>query len=226
MSVLKNFVEFIKQYHWYVLLTIVIGALLGFLACILYGKIENSDFVKRSKRRFENLENWIMGFSFVIAVVCMINAASGNGTEVDSQYLSLYSSFIFAWILTKKTASRDFRKNQHKIAKSTYRHIEDAETAVLIAKNRIMEKRGDTLDDGDIQGLLDDLQIILTCIRSNKKDWRDMLTKSYRDKIDKDENPEDILAKDYYKEPADKNVNPSEVMTTFSDNIKEVQESN
>lgn len=222
MNIWNSIIDYLQNYPFHVIVTLVIGGIAG---CVIRNMIKGNitlDTFRKTKKHFENLENWIMLISFVIAVACMVRAASGNATAIDSQYLSLYSSFIFAWILTKKTASRDFKKNQHKIAKSTYRHIADAETAVLIAKNRLMEKRGSTLGEGDIQGLLDDMQIILTCIRSNKNDWKDMLTKSYRDKLDKEDNPEDILARDYYSS-SNSTVEPEEVRNTFSDNIREAK---
>lgn len=217
---MKNFGESVwvclSNYWWLLIFVLVVGFVLGYFI----SKKKADDFRKKLKKRIENLENWIMMFSFAIAVFCMYKAVSGVATEIDTQYLSLYSSFIFAWILTKKTASKDFKRNQHKIAKSTYRHIEDAETAVLIAKSRLMNNRGRALNEGDVEGLIDDLQIILTCIRSNKKDWRDMLKSSYKEKIDIEENPEDILEREYYGK-----VEPEDIKETFENEIMEANAS-
>lgn len=210
--------------YWLHLALFIVGFLIGWT----FFQIRNKEFIQKQKKRLENLENWIMLVSFGIAILCMINAILGTSTQMDSQYLSIYSSFIFAWILTRKTASKDFQKSQHKIAKSTYRHIQDAETAVLIAKNRLTEQRGTTLNEGDIDGLIDDLQIILTCIRSNKQDWRDMLKKKYREKIDNEENPEDILQRDYYQEinKENRDILKEKMQSTFEEELRGVQENN
>lgn len=206
----------LSNYWWLLIFILALGFVLGYFI----SKIKSNEFMKKFKKRIENLENWIMTLSFAIAVFCMYKAVSGAATAIDTQYLSLYSSFVFAWILTKKTASKDFKRNQHKIAKSTYRHIEDAETAVLIAKSRLMNNRGKALNEGDVEGLIDDLQIILTCIRSNKKDWRDMLKSSYKEKIDIEENPEDILEREYYGK-----VEPKDIKETFETEIMQASAS-
>ncbi|MDE5802118.1 MAG: hypothetical protein K2I22_04265 [Lachnospiraceae bacterium] len=209
------------QRYWLYLCIVIVVFILG----ILIGwKCHKAKEKKLLREWIENLENWIMLASFLVAAICMVNAMLGIAAQIESQYLSLYSSFIFAWILTKKTAGKDFKRNQHKIAKSTYRHIEDAETAVLIAKNRLMDQRENGLETADVEGLIDDLQIILTCIRSNKKDWRDMLKKKYRQKIDKEENPEDILARDYYSETKSKQVSEEKMKSTFEEEIKMAQQ--
>ncbi|MDE6064353.1 MAG: hypothetical protein K2G20_07200 [Lachnospiraceae bacterium] len=211
----------IRSYWVYLLVVLTIGFLIGRLSF----KIIERGFIQKQKKRLENLENWIMLVSFMIALWCMFNAISGKSTQIESQYLSVYSSFVFAWILTKKTSGKDFKKNQHKIAKSTYRHIEDAETAVLIAKNRLMNQRGTELKEGDVDGLIDDLQIILTCIRSNKKDWRDMLKKKYRVKIDGEENPEDVLRRDFYNGTSNEKDSDFEekMKSTFEEEIRDAQ---
>lgn len=211
----------LQNYGWYLLITLVIGIVLGIVLGVIFTKTKLGIYWRKQKRRLENLENWVMGVSFLIAVICTYRAISGKAAEIDSQYLSIYSSMIFAWILTKKTASKDFKRSQHKIAKSTYRHIEDAETAVLIAKNRLMNNGERELNDSDVVGLIDDLQFILTCIRSNKKDWSDMLKKSYRNKIDAEENPEDILEREYYNKLA-----PESILKTFGEDIRAVSGSN
>ncbi|MCM1191968.1 MAG: hypothetical protein NC123_16960 [Butyrivibrio sp.] len=221
MSELWKLISAFAVKYWLHLVLLIAGFLLGWL----FAQIKQKEFIQKQKRRLENLENWIMLVSFIIALICMFSGITGVSTQMDSQYLSIYSSFIFAWILTKKTAGKDFRKNQHKIAKSTYRHIQDAETAVLIAKNRLTERRGTQLNEGDVDGLIDDLQIILTCIRSNKKDWRDMLKKKYQEKIDNEEDPEDILQRDYYKGTNEKTRDElkEKMQSTFEEELKEAK---
>ena len=209
--------------YWRFFLIVIVSYGVGIWVGWLLHKSKIREVLQSSRKWIKNLENFIMLASFIVAVVCMVNAIKGTSTQIESQYLSVYSSFIFAWKKKKKSAGKDFRRNQHKIAKSTYRHIEDAETAVLIAKNRLMDQREKELGPGDVEGLIDDLQIILTCIRSNKKDWRDMLKKKYRQKIDNEENPEDILERDYYSGTKTAQVSEEKMKQAFKEEIKEAQ---
>lgn len=108
---------------------------------------------------------------------------------------------------------------QHRVAKNTYRHIEDVEITVLITKNRVEKICGEKTEiQGELQGIVDDLNSILTGIRSNKDDWKDMLKKSYREKIDAQEEPEGKLGK---LEKSKSQPESSEYKEVFKDSIRD-----
>lgn len=196
-------------YFWIVVIVgAIIGAAIALLTKWLIVKI------KRKNKTHFNLEKCILWFSFIGAAGCLIVSFLGE-QNVSIQILSFYVSFIFAWLLTKGSAKNDFKRMQHKVAKNTYRHIEDVETTVLITKKRIEELCGNKdVTKGELQGIVDDLNSILTGIRSNKDDWKDMLKKSYRKKIDSQDDPEGKLEK--LKSPP----NPSELQEIFKDELK------
>ena len=164
-----------------------------------------------------SLDKCILWASFIGAIGCLISSFLGEQT-VSVQILSFYVSFIFAWLLTKDSSQKDFKKMQHKVAKNTYRHIEDVETTVLITKKRVEKLCGkETSIQGELQGIVDDLNSILTGIRSNKDDWKDMLKRSYREKIDAQEDPEGKLEK---LEKAKTQPASSEYIEVFKDSFK------
>ena len=181
---------------------VLLGLLLGFCLNILVnskvkGCVSVSDGTKRIglrkglKKGIRKLDNIVLLFSFIGAAFCLfINLFLGK-ENVSIQLLSFYTSFIFAWLLTKKSSKEEFENTQHKVAKNTYRHIEDVETAALVTRDRlraIMDKQEYSVED--LEGIIDNVEIILTGIRSNKKDWMEMLKPSYVRKIKKDEDPE------------------------------------
>ena len=198
-----------SEYFW---LFMAMGAFAGIVVFSLVKRII-CRIMKIGKSHF-NLEKVILWISFVGAVMCLVLSLLGEQT-VSIQILSFYVSFIFAWLLTKGSSQKDFKRMQHKIAKNTYRHIEDVETTVLITKSRIEELCGkEEVSQGELQGIVDDLNSILTGIRSNKDDWKDMLKKSYRTKIDNQDDPEGRLEK--LKSPP----NSAEIKEVFKGTFK------
>lgn len=190
---------------------IAIGILIGIIIALIFNYIGRNR--KQIKTSFK-LEKCILGVSFFGVIVCLIFSFTGEQT-ISIQILNFYLSFIVAWLLTKENSQNDFKKMQHKIAKSTYRHIEDVETTVLITKKRIEDLcKKECVTQGELQGIVDDLNSILTGIRSNKDDWKDMLKKNYRTKIDNQDDPEGKLEK---LKPS---TNPSDLKEIFKDEIK------
>lgn len=191
---LKGYGGVVVQYKCEIIVTLLVGCIIG----IILGYFFNTAIRDGVNAVVRKLDNAVLIFSLFIAVLCMVLALVYKEEQVSIQVLSFYSSFVFAWLLTKKSAKEEFKKTQHKVAKNTYRHIEDVETAAIITRDRLYECQQGLKDNKDytidIDGLIDNVDVILTGIRSNKKDWEDMLKKSYRDKIRQEEDPEAKLA--------------------------------
>lgn len=207
-----------SKYFWAVMVAgAFTGAAIALLTKWIIGKI-----MKQSKIHF-NLEKCILWISFIGAIGCLIASFLGE-QNVSIQILSFYVSFIFAWLLTKDSSQKDFKKMQHKVAKNTYRHIEDVETTVLITKNRVEKLcERETEIQGELRGIVDELNSILTGIRSNKDDWKDMLKKSYREKIDAQEDPEGKLGK---LQKSKSQPDSSEYKEVFKDSFKDNNSNN
>lgn len=176
-----------KEFWICTISTLIVGCIIGYFI---------HDFVNKKIFCFK-LESCILWVSLVAALGCLVLSIAGENT-ISIQILSFYTSFIFAWLLTKSSSQSEFRRMQHKVAKNTYRHIEDVETTVLITKERVEGfcKRETSVTAGELNGIVDELNAILTGIRSNKDDWKDMLKKKYIKKhIENQEDPEGKLEK-------------------------------
>lgn len=190
----KGYWEFAGKNISEIIVTLIVGCILG----VVVGYFLKSIIKDGIQSVVRKLDNVVLLFSLLVAAVCMVAALIYQEPRVSVNILSFYSSFIFAWLLTKKSAKEEFKKTQHKVAKNTYRHIEDVETAAIITRDRLQQCQEKLKNDStymiDIEGLIDNVDVILTGIRSNKKDWEDMLKKSYREKIRNEEDPEAKLA--------------------------------
>lgn len=191
---LTGYGKVITQNVFEIVVTLIIGMVIG---CAI-GYFLNTAIRNGVNALVRKLDNAVLVFSLFVAIICMFSALVFKEEQVSIQILSFYSSFVFAWLLTKKSAKEEFKKTQHKVAKNTYRHIENVETAAIITRDRLCEfqKKLEGCEEQtiDIDGLIDNVDVILTGIRSNKKDWEDMLKKSYREKIRQEEDPEAKLA--------------------------------
>lgn len=137
------------------------------------------------------LENAVLFISFIIALLCLVICLIGKETEGSIQVLGFYTSFVFSWLLTKKSSVDEYKKTQHKVARNTFRHIRDVETATLYTRERLYTlKEKDQIAKEDINGIIDNVAFILAGIRSSEEDWKDMLKKSYRQKIENEIDPE------------------------------------
>lgn len=213
----QEFFQFLKSNSIEVRVILIVGIIVGGLA----GYFLHDIIRKGTHYVVRRLDNVVLIFSLLVASMCIIAALIYDETEVSIQILSFYASFVFAWLLTKKSAKEEFERTQHKVAKNTYRHIEDVETAAIITRDRLQKCQEELTKSPnyriDIEGLIDNIDVILTGVRSNKKDWEDMLRKSYRDKIREGEDPEAKLAHVRKKRET---VNPPEKETiakTFSE---------
>lgn len=173
-----------------------IGIILGYAFKVL---------IKSKLKKFiRKLDNVVLVISFIGAALCIFVNLYFKENNVSIQILGFYTSFIFSWLLTKKGSIEEFQNTQHKIAKSTYRHIEDVETAVLVTKNRLNELKNKktNITKVDIIGVLDNVEIILAGIRTNKEDWEDLLKRSYVKKLHEQDDPE--AKHDYESETVNK----------------------
>lgn len=163
----------------------IIGLFLGSIITVIY----------KNHKIIGKLDNVVLLISFMIAVLCLAVCFIGKETEASIQVLGFYTSFIFSWLLTKKSSVDEYKKTQHKVARNTFRHIRDVETAVLYTRERLYTLKEKTeITEEDINGIIDNVAFILAGIRSSEDDWKDMLKKSYRQKIEDEIDPEtDIL---------------------------------
>ncbi|MDE5894216.1 MAG: hypothetical protein K2H45_14970 [Acetatifactor sp.] len=188
------FANYIINNWWQILIVLIIGVLIGYIV---------STFAEHKKISLKNLDNIVIYASFFIAVLCLFLNTVFENNMIYTSILSFYSSFVFSWQLTKKSSKEEFKERQHEIAKNTHRHIQDIETAALVTKRRVKDiLTKSKIEKTDIEGLQDDIEIILAGIRTNEHDWEDMMTEEYLEKLRKGDDPEAKLKKEEVYQPS------------------------
>ncbi len=161
---------------------------LGFIICLICVLI----YLCFLKKKLLNIEDGVMIFSFLAAIACLFISLFFNEIDKSINILSFFCSFVFSWLLTKKSSKKEFKELQQEIAKTSHRHIGDVKKATLVTKNRLLElKNKEQISKSDIDGILDDVEIILQCITTNEGDWKDMVSKEYLKEMKKNADPED-----------------------------------
>ena len=167
-------------------LGLVIALVIGFFLHLFIRVTKERRLTKERRFTIKKLDNVVLYISFIGAVVCLIFGIFNKEDSINVQILGFYTSFIFSWLLTKRSSKEEFKDTQNDIANNTYRHIQDIETAAVVAKNRVAEllnKDKDSVKTG-LEGILDNLEIILKGIRTNEEDWKNMMNEESRKKID------------------------------------------
>lgn len=181
---MNSILTYCKDNWWQLLIFLILGIFLGIIINYLRQK-KDKDSISR------NIENTIMSISFVIAAICLIINIVGIEEISSIGVLSFYSSFIFSWLLTKKSSKGELKETQHEIAKMIYRHVGDVREATLITQLRLknIHSKG-SAEQTDIEGIMDNISIIVKNIENIEQDWFDMLSDEEKRKKNKEINPE------------------------------------
>lgn len=154
----------------------VVSFVCGFVVCIIVVFI----YFCFAKKIIKNIEDGVMEVSFVGAMVCLVISIFFKEIDKSINILSFFCSFVFSWLLTKKSSKEEFIERQQEIAKTSYRHIGDVRKATLVTRDRLSElKKKNEISRSDIDGILDDVEIILQCIKTNEDDWKDMVSETH-----------------------------------------------
>lgn len=169
------------------------------LMIVVFSAILIGFFLGRFSNR-HSLNNWftigkidqsILIVSVLLALLCL-GFGIFNQSTISIEILSFYSTFIFSWLLTKYSSKKEYIERQNDIAKSTYRHITDIRTAALVTKRRLEAiRKKTTISKSDVDGILDNLETIMSCINTNEADWMDMLSPDYLKKLQRQKDPEE-----------------------------------
>lgn len=182
-----GFIDYVTNNWQQLAIALIIGIIIGYIV---------PKWAREKKIKLKNLDTLVIIISFLVAVLCLFSSTAVSNSVVYTGILSFYSSFVFSWQLTKKSSIEDFKLRQHEIAKNTHRHIQDIETAALVTKERLSDiLKQEKIEKKDIEGLQDDIVIILTGIRTNEGDWEDMMDEEYLKKLKGKDDPEAKLKK-------------------------------
>lgn len=181
-----NLSDYIANNFLQLSITALVGLAIGVLLFLA--------FCYFSKKKIGSIEDIVMVFAFFVALMCFFASVLFKETNISINLLSLFCSFIFSWLLTKKSSKGEFQEQQQAIAKTTYRHIGDIKSAALVTRDRLLILRDkEEINKTDIDGILDNVKIILKGIKTNEEDWKDMLSNEYIEKLSKNEDPENEL---------------------------------
>lgn len=186
------------QFSITALVGLVVGALLLLVFCYF------------SKKMIGSIEDIVMVFAFFVALMCFFASVLFKETNISINLLSLFCSFIFSWLLTKKSSKGEFKEQQEAIAKTTYRHIGDIKSAALVTQDRLLIlRKKEGINQTDIDGILDNVKIILKGIKTNEEDWKDMLSNEYIEELSKNEDPENELdeQRENIEQPTSEDIN-------------------
>lgn len=116
------------------------------------------------------IENYILQISLVVASICIFGAGVFNLSGATS-ILSFYTSFVFAWLLTKKSTKEEFEREESKWKQQSHRYLNSiweniGETTIYIdTKIEDIRKYG-KYNKGVIDPILEHIQISLKQNRS------------------------------------------------------------
>lgn len=154
--------------------------------CIVIGLISGFVIGKRMSLRnvlkhfLANLDNVFI----VLAAICIFGTIIADAMAEDITipviFLNIFSSLIFSWLLTKKSAKIDFEQHEQELAKKSYRHLNYIEVASKTAYKMLDEYTHDSeLTESQrliISRAMDNVTYIQGGIETCKFDWEDLMS--------------------------------------------------
>lgn len=158
-----------------------------------------TDVQKCSKFFARNLQDVVLFFTFAIAFSIFLMPIIGKSIdkEILGVTLSFFSSFIFSWLLTKKSSQIEFEKAQTESAKKSYRHLAYIIESIEYMLGQVETMVTDCKKDGAygssqygerLQRIRDSLMHINGGVNAAAADWKDIM-----DKVEQEEKKE-VLA--------------------------------
>ena len=136
-----------------------------------------------------------------IVVICSICYESVHEESTfATSAINIFGSIVFSWLLTKKSSKSEFKKQEEKLAKRSYRHINfidsAAKTAYTEIQDYLSEKNQELNSEAKLMlsKAMDQIKLIQGGINTNKMDWQDMLSEEEQKKC-----------KDNYEDDMDEN---------------------
>lgn len=206
---------------------VIIGLILGYIGHILkirfFGKSKNEVW-ELLKFWFDNilnnLDDFMLIVSILIFITCIIYDSLNPNSDISIQYLNIFSTLIFSWLLTKKSTEIQCKREQEKVAKISYRHLGDLEYTVLTAEQYIKDclKSDSHLEKSSIivlERVEDKINLIKHGLNTNKEDWYDLLDANYKHELEEKAN------KNQENPPTDVLIENATYKTIFEDEIQD-----
>lgn len=183
METMYTLSQFLPGFAAALVVAVVFGVILGYFC---FRKI--SSF---------SLEKFIMIISGVVMLGAIFCETVGVLEEFSAAVITVFSSIIFSWLLTKSSNKEEWQQQEQELALRSYRHIDYIETASKTA-SRMIEQYIEREDLGGEEKLIlsramDYIGYIQGGINTCKLDWVDLMS---------DEKKQDYL----HKDPLDPNL--------------------
>lgn len=158
-----------------IFLALIVAVLLGIVIGYFY-------FKKKDDFSF-SLEKFILIISGAVVAGAIISGTFGFLEQFSSAAITVFSSIIFSWLLTKASNKDEWKKQEQELALRSYRHIDYIETASNTARQTIDQYiSGDEKEKLDTEGKLilsramDYIGYIQGGIYTCKLDWVDLMS--------------------------------------------------
>lgn len=136
VTILVIFIDYVKKPVPIALnvLMLLSGILIGITIGLLLKKKPNLKFPKI------NISDLVIIISFVVAIGFTIGGINNKLNEpIFSAVSNFYVSFIFAWLLTKKTSKESYEEEIEKTAIMSYKQLHNLEDGVKFALGKVHE---------------------------------------------------------------------------------------
>lgn len=162
---------------------ILISTVLGFIVGVIGGVVCGR---KVNKMQIKNLDDVMLLISGAVTLLSIILSAFGVLEKVAVSIINIFGTMVFSWILTKKSAKKDFEEHEQELALKSYRHINYIESAANTAYKTIEESLNDVQDNETkliLSRAMDHIKYIQGGVNTCKLDWYDMLSEDDRNDL-------------------------------------------
>lgn len=175
----------------------IVGIAVGYIAakadldlCKYKGK-------QSQPKHLEDIILWIAGGIVFFSIVLM--AIGKMSEQISGITINVFGTMIFSWLLTKKSAKKEFKEHEEETALKSYRHINYIDTAANTAYKEI-ESYIDGVTDVETKLILgkalDHIKYVQGGISTCKLDWFDMLSEqdkgSFKEEMENEQNQEEF----------------------------------
>lgn len=168
----------------------ITGGLIGLISGIIFTKKMSLKNVL--KYFLANLDNVFIVLAAICIFATIIADAFAENTTIPIIFLNIFSSLIFSWLLTKKSAKIDFERHEQELAKKSYRHLNYIEVASKSAYKMLEQYTSNTeLIESQklvISRAMDNVMYIQGGIETCKFDWEDLMSNEDVEKLKNDSN--------------------------------------
>ena len=115
------------------------------LICVILGFIlgrirpANLTIVVFFRKFYENLDNFVLLLSAIVVICSICYESVHEESTFATSAINIFGSIVFSWLLTKKSSKSEFKKQEEKLAKRSYRHINFIDSAAKTAYTEIQD---------------------------------------------------------------------------------------